>query len=216
MKRGLFGILFIVIAAIAPDIGQAQESRRLIEKGEAAAERGDYDAALQYYLTSAKMGTPAAMNDAGLIYLEHKNDPARALLWCTVASFTEHAAEFGCLMPAEQQLTRQQVKEIQKLAHQCRASKYKSCDLVSAAQSASTTPVQSRNCVVADPTGTPLNLRTTPNGKVIATIRNGALVTITDDAVDGKGRAWSYIQNDANSIGLGWAIKSFLACGAPR
>jgi hypothetical protein len=216
MKRGLSGILFLIMAAIAPEISLAQEWHQLIQKGRLAAGRHDYDAALQYYLTAAKNGTPAAMNAAGYIYLDHKNDPARAFFWCTAASRFEHAIDFGCLMAAKERLTPQQVSEVQKLADQCVASRYKSCDQLGAKQSAPATTIQSKNCIVADPTGTPLNLRTSPNGKVISTIRNGSPVTIIDDAADSQGRAWSYIRSDVSRANLGWVIKSFLGCGAPR
>ena len=35
-------------------------------------------------------------------------------------------------------------------------------------------------CKVTDPTGTPLNVRDGPNGKVIGTLANGALVAIVE------------------------------------
>ena len=35
-------------------------------------------------------------------------------------------------------------------------------------------------CIVADPTGTPLNVRSTPDGHVIQTLNNGISVTIFD------------------------------------
>jgi hypothetical protein len=33
-------------------------------------------------------------------------------------------------------------------------------------------------CIVADPTPTPLNARTVPNGRIIATLDNGHVVTM--------------------------------------
>ncbi len=60
-------------------------------------------------------------------------------------------------------------------------------------------------CVVTDPTGTPLNIRATPNGKIIGTLRNGASVTIRDTAYDSRGRPWVY-------IGSGWVFREFVTC----
>jgi hypothetical protein len=43
-------------------------------------------------------------------------------------------------------------------------------------------------CKVTDPTGTPLNVRESPNGKIVGTLANGALVAIVEakDAANGK------------------------------
>ncbi len=60
-------------------------------------------------------------------------------------------------------------------------------------------------CVVTDPTGTPLNIRATPNGKIIGTLRNGASVAILDTAYDSRGRPWAY-------IGTGWVFREFVTC----
>ena len=44
------------------------------------------------------------------------------------------------------------------------------------------------SCKVTDPTGTPLNVRDTPNGKKVGTLRNGTKVIMTGDSTDSKGR----------------------------
>src|ERR1700676_2246896 len=51
------------------------------------------------------------------------------------------------------------------------------------------------NCRVADPTGTPLNIRMQPNGAIVATARHGEklLVFTENSVVDDKGRAWYYV-----------------------
>jgi hypothetical protein len=43
-------------------------------------------------------------------------------------------------------------------------------------------------CKVTDPTGAPLNVRESPNGKIVGTLANGALVAIVEakDAANGK------------------------------
>ncbi|MGO9173192.1 MAG: SH3 domain-containing protein [Rhodomicrobium sp.] len=60
-------------------------------------------------------------------------------------------------------------------------------------------------CVVTDPTGTPLNIRTAPNGEIIGTLRNGAAVTIQSTAYDSRGRLWA-------NIGIGWVFREFISC----
>jgi hypothetical protein len=70
---------------------------------------------------------------------------------------------------------------------------------------------QSR-CRVMDPTGTPLNLRTAPNGQIVGNLVNGVLVSITDNSVDAKGRPWVYITETETGVGLGWVFREFIAC----
>jgi len=60
-------------------------------------------------------------------------------------------------------------------------------------------------CIVTDPTGTPLNIRTVPNGEIIGTLRNGAAVTIQSTAYDNRGRLWA-------NIGVGWVFREFISC----
>jgi hypothetical protein len=43
-------------------------------------------------------------------------------------------------------------------------------------------------CRVADPTPTPLRVRTSPNGRIVSTLENGTLVSVLDRATDRKGR----------------------------
>jgi uncharacterized protein YraI len=62
-----------------------------------------------------------------------------------------------------------------------------------------------RVCKVADPTGSPLNIRATPGGRVVGTIRNGRTVSISGSATDSQGRSWVF-------IGRGWVLREFVAC----
>jgi hypothetical protein len=48
-------------------------------------------------------------------------------------------------------------------------------------------------CRVMDPTGTPLNVRTAPSGRIIGNMPNDMLVAVIDRAVDRTGKAWVYI-----------------------
>jgi hypothetical protein len=58
-------------------------------------------------------------------------------------------------------------------------------------------------CKVTDPTGTPLNVRESANGKIVGTVPNGALVTVTESAVDAKGNPWVHVAHfeDKKDIG---------------
>ena len=65
-------------------------------------------------------------------------------------------------------------------------------------------------CVVADPTGTPLNIRTSPNGKIVGRIANGERIRISDQTTE-NGKEWAYISNAA-SRPIGWVFRKFIAC----
>jgi Bacterial SH3 domain len=67
------------------------------------------------------------------------------------------------------------------------------------------------NCVIADPTSTPLNLRTSPNGKVIGTVPNGDRAKVLDQATDRSGEKWVYI-SDGSGQPLGWVFRRYLVC----
>ena len=70
---------------------------------------------------------------------------------------------------------------------------------------------QDRNSrVVADPTGTPLNIRTSPNGKIVGRISNGDRVRISDQTTEG-GKEWAYISSGA-SRPMGWVFRRFIVC----
>ena len=69
----------------------------------------------------------------------------------------------------------------------------------------------SDRCRVTDPTGTPLNLRDTPNGTVLGSIRNGLVVFIRDGASDEQGRPWVLISFPTGTT-LGWVFREFISC----
>lgn len=63
-----------------------------------------------------------------------------------------------------------------------------------------------------DPTGTPLNVRDSPNGAVIARLPNGLLVTRLRVAGDERGRPWAYVVDRSTGEPLGWVFREFIAC----
>lgn len=70
-------------------------------------------------------------------------------------------------------------------------------------------PAFAAECVVADPTGTPLNVRAQPNGPILSTLDNGSSVdVIAETRVSGK----RWVQVAADGEMLGWVFASFLDC----
>lgn len=67
-------------------------------------------------------------------------------------------------------------------------------------------------CIVADPTPTPLNARTAPNGRIIATLDNGQVVTIIDHADDEQMRPWVYVSDLETDKPIGWVFRKFIVC----
>jgi hypothetical protein len=67
-------------------------------------------------------------------------------------------------------------------------------------------------CVVRDPSGTPLDLRSTPQGDVVSTLANGRFVQITDTKSDRKGQLWVLVANNENGERLGWVIQNSISC----
>ena len=215
MKARIFGFLSSLLVVASSAAISAEAWNVLVEKGDRASERKDYETALSFYLPAARQGHPFAMNAAGSAYL-NKGDARRAHLWCTMAGLKfGHATDFGCLQETESLLSPEEVNRIDHLAVQCLASQFKSCERLDLSQQANIAAYYATKCRIADPTGSQLNLRTIPNGRIITTIENDISVTIIDSAKDGQGRDWVYIERDESGMALGWAFKRFLNCG-PR
>lgn len=67
------------------------------------------------------------------------------------------------------------------------------------------------DCVVADPTGTPLNVRVKPEGRVLSALGNGMAVETLDERTLG-GKRWAKVA--ANGAVLGWVFAAYLDCAA--
>lgn len=67
-------------------------------------------------------------------------------------------------------------------------------------------------CIVSDPTGTPLNLRERPQGRIIGSLRNGTYVRLVDISYDGLGRPWGFIIGWDSGRPLGWVFREFISC----
>ena len=77
------------------------------------------------------------------------------------------------------------------------------------------TPVHAQNCIIADPSDTSLNVRETPNGKVINRLRNGRKVVIQSKRNDAKGRPWGYATGlyKGRNRNWGWVFMQSVNCG---
>jgi S1-C subfamily serine protease len=67
-------------------------------------------------------------------------------------------------------------------------------------------------CRVMDPTGTPLNVRTAPNGHMVGTLSNGTLVKILDRPSNVRGRTWVYVGRYEDRVPIGWVYRDYLDC----
>ncbi|ACK51936.1 hypothetical protein Msil_3026 [Methylocella silvestris BL2] len=67
-------------------------------------------------------------------------------------------------------------------------------------------------CIVADPTPTPLNARTAPNGRISTTLNNGQPVVIIDQVDDEQMRPWVYVSDPETSQPIGWVFKDYILC----
>jgi uncharacterized protein YraI len=63
-------------------------------------------------------------------------------------------------------------------------------------------------CVVADPSGTPLNVRAQPNSAIIGALHNGTRVVIRDETYD---RKWVRVI-PLRAGKEGWVFSNFLDC----
>jgi hypothetical protein len=63
-----------------------------------------------------------------------------------------------------------------------------------------------------DPTGTPLNVRATPNGEILRRVPNGLQVSIIMSENDSRGRPWAFIVRQDNGHDIGWVFREFLSC----
>lgn len=213
IRSKLIFISTFIISNFISTLSFGQSWIEFDKKGDLALQQNNIDIALENYLASAKLGTLASMNKAGAIYQNYKNNPYRALLWCSVAAKFSHASDFSCLETNEKNLTPQQKDEVKILVDQCIASNYKYCDQIDPLQLKTIELYYSTKCRVSDLTGTPLNIRTSPNGKILKTIQNGIHVTIVDTVKDPQGRDWSYLKSDESDMNLGWVFKQYLTCG---
>ena len=70
-------------------------------------------------------------------------------------------------------------------------------------------------CTVKDPTGSPLNVRSTPGGKkIVAKLKNGTRVFVENYSGDAKDQPWAEVRLTGKKVNkpLGWVLQVFLDC----
>lgn len=67
-------------------------------------------------------------------------------------------------------------------------------------------------CTVVDPTGTPLNVRDSPNGKVTGTLANGLPVAIIESRTAANGKDWVRVMDPQTEKPIGWVFREFVSC----
>jgi hypothetical protein len=67
-------------------------------------------------------------------------------------------------------------------------------------------------CKVTDPTGTPLNVRESPTGKIVGTLANGALVAIVEAKDAANCKPWVKIVDATTKRPIGWVFREFVSC----
>jgi Bacterial SH3 domain len=68
---------------------------------------------------------------------------------------------------------------------------------------------EEEHCKVTDPTGTPLNVRESPNGKITGTLANGTLVAVVEYKDAANGRPWVKIVDYQTKRPIGWVFRVF-------
>ena len=84
--------------------------------------------------------------------------------------------------------------------------------LVMAALALLSAAAEGERCKVTDPTGTPLKVRESPNGKIIGTLANGTFVTIVDSKNTANGKPWVKVQHAETKKPIGWVFREFVSC----
>lgn len=66
-------------------------------------------------------------------------------------------------------------------------------------------------CYVSDPTGTPLNVRARPYGRILGALNNGTAVRKMESTRDRDGRVWSYVA-PLGPGRSGWVYREYILC----
>jgi len=64
-------------------------------------------------------------------------------------------------------------------------------------------------CLVDDPTGTPLNVRSAPNGAIVAMLGNGTRLTVIEERKIGT-KPWLFVARQGEP--LGWVFGAYVVC----
>ncbi len=67
-------------------------------------------------------------------------------------------------------------------------------------------------CRVSDPTGTPLNVRAKPGGRIVRKLKNGTRVYYEIESGDARDRAVALIRLSRKGKAIGWVLREYLDC----
>jgi hypothetical protein len=71
---------------------------------------------------------------------------------------------------------------------------------------------EDERCKVTDPTGTPLNIRKSPNGQIVGTLANGSLVAIVEHKDAANWKPWVKVVDAMTKKPIGWVFREFVSC----
>lgn len=83
--------------------------------------------------------------------------------------------------------------------------------ILTTSTSAQAQQVPRGTCLVSDPTGTPLNVRSGPGGSITGNLYNGDYVVIRRIVRDDRGRPWALVGGTDGST-HGWIFREFVSC----
>lgn len=66
-------------------------------------------------------------------------------------------------------------------------------------------------CQVADPTGTPLNVRDAPNGELLGSVQNDQIVRVYGHQMH-NGKVWALAYRDVRDNAVGFVFDAYLKC----
>ncbi len=79
----------------------------------------------------------------------------------------------------------------------------------------STSNSSGKECIIADPNDSSLNVRDRPNGKVVNRLRNGRKISVVRTKNDSRGRPWGYAvgKYQGRNRNWGWVFMQLVECG---
>lgn len=86
--------------------------------------------------------------------------------------------------------------------------RYSAATLLSMCLTFAATNAFALECTVADPSGTPMNVRSRPNGAIVGALHNDTTVFVSGTSSDGR---WAKV-SPAGEGKTGWVAKRLLDC----
>lgn len=172
-----------------------------------------YDQAIKHYLYIFQNGSGWGTAELSLLYSEKINDYRKAALWCLVAYELIYPQNFTCDGGYDGKFNEDELLQIRRLAVQCISTQYKYCENLDQNKFKNEIDLYySKYCKVNDPTGTELNVRSSPNGSVSFQLENGWDLIIYKTVKDKNNKEWALVISPETAADLGWVFKNYLKC----